>query len=128
MYLLIGGDETNTKVNNPVSSLTQYYHDEKSEHLIEFIGEISKIGFGCFASNEGVLEVEISENITDIGNKCFVHCINLTKCNLYWIGDNIVDYTKLYSNDDTIYVIPKGETDNYIMKGYPSNNLIERGG
>ena len=145
------GDGLTDTVNNPTTSLTHDYTDGVNNHDITFMGEVISLGDGCFGSCAVLTSVTIPDSVTSLGDDCFKYCFGLTSvtipdsvtsigmncfagCHvlvdyqLYWTGNNIITYNRMYmaNNTNTVFTIPNGETANYISKGYPSNKLVER--
>lgn len=145
------GDGTSDTVNNPRNILSHTYTDNKPEHTIKFKGEVisfrnlcfeyrnnltsiwiphtvTSLGYQCFKWCSSLTHVTLSDGVTNIDTQCFYKCTSLIDYELYWTGNNIINYDsgKMPNNTNSIFTIPAGETTNYIAKGYPSNKLVER--
>ena len=53
---------------------------------------------------------------------------NIIDYQLYWTNDDIIYWSNDYMpiNENTIFTIPRGETQNYIDYDYPEELLVER--
>lgn len=81
-----------------------------------------------FGNCENLTSVSISDTVDEMED-CFNNCNNITDYQLYWTGEDILhwDTNIMPVNENTIFTIPHGETQNYINKDYPEDALVERG-
>lgn len=81
-----------------------------------------------FSNCENLTSVSISDTVDEMED-CFDNCDNITDYQLYWTGEGILhwDTNIMPINENTIFTIPHGETQNYIDKDYPKDALVERG-
>lgn len=89
---------------------------------------IDTLPLQCFFSCTKLTSITIPSSIKQIGNLCFGECSALVDYQLYWKNSNIITYNNniMPNNINTTFTIPKGQTQNYINKGYPANKLFER--
>ena len=81
----------------------------------------------AFTDCENLTFVSIPDTVTFMTNS-FYNCDNITDYQLYWTNEKIIDWDAdtMPTNEDTIFTIPQGETQNYINHGYPEDFLVER--
>lgn len=86
----------------------------------DYIGE-------AFTDCENLTFVSIPDTVTFMINS-FYNCDNITDYQLYWTNEKIInwDADTMPTNEDTIFTIPQGETQNYIDHDYPEELLVER--
>lgn len=82
----------------------------------------------AFTGCENLTSVSIPNTVTYM-EEAFYGCDNITDYQLYWTNEKILhwDTDKMPVNENTIFTIPHGETQNYIDKDYPEDALVERG-
>lgn len=85
-----------------------------------YIGEAFN---GC----ENLTSVSIPNTVTFMDGS-FNSCDNIVDYQLYWTNNNIIDWDNnvMPANENTIFTIPHGETQNYINYNYPEDALVER--
>lgn len=89
---------------------------------------VTSISDYCFYACSGLTSVTIPSNVTNLGSNCFCWCDSLNTYQLYWTGNNIITYdnSKMPNNTNTKFYVPQGQKTNYVNKGYPSADVIER--
>ena len=82
----------------------------------------------AFDGCENLTSVSIPNTVTFM-ESAFYGCDNITDYQLYWTDEWVMhwDADKMPVNENTIFTIPHGETQNYIDKDYPEDALVERG-
>ena len=89
---------------------------------------VTTLGEGCFQECTGLTSVTIPNSVVSIGGTCFWNCGALIDYQLYWeIPPKTWSSYDMPYNTNTLFIIPVGETSNYISKGYPSTKIVERG-
>lgn len=90
---------------------------------------VTSLGEMCFLNCTGLTSLIIPSGVTSIGRYCFGGCSSLVDYELYWTDTHIIPYdsSKMPNNTNSLFIIPVGETSNYISKGYPSAKIVERG-
>lgn len=96
---------------------------------IEIPLSVTNLGDSCFNNCTGLTSINIPSSVTSLGVACFLNCSSLNNYLLNWTSSSTIiayDSDKMPSRElDTVFTIPKGTTQLYIDKGYPSNNLDE---
>lgn len=82
----------------------------------------------AFNGCENLTSVSIPNTVTFMDSS-FNSCDNIVDYQLYWTNNNIIDWDNnvMPANENTIFTIPHGETQNYINYNYPEDALVERG-
>lgn len=132
-YMTINlGDGTIESLSSGKKIPTHTYASSTLHDVIISGYNITSIGAGTFITSNGQAfeSISIPPNITNIqSNSINVQSLLSTfTYQLYWKGDNIITYdsNKIPTADNTTIIIPYGEEDNYIAKGYPSDKIQER--
>lgn len=145
--------EHTIKFNGEVTGIGNQCFERRSNLISIWIPyTVTSIGYKCFIGCTGLTRVTLPDGVTSLEAQCFYNCTSLTSViipnsvtnlkdycfgnctalidyQLYWIGDNIITYNRnrMPNNTNSIFTIPIGETTNYVVKGYPSSKLVERG-
>lgn len=90
---------------------------------------VTTLGDGCFDGCTGLESITIPSTVTSIGSDSFNGCESLVDVQLYWIGNQIINYseTSFWSLvPHPTLTIPTGTTTDYTQEDYPSEHLQER--
>jgi len=71
------GDDTGL-VEYTGGKLSHTFTDELNSHTVRVYGDITSLGYSCFASCTGLISVEIPSSVTTLGEACFGDCDKLT--------------------------------------------------
>lgn len=87
----------------------------------------TKYIYSAFNNCNSLKSVSISSSVTNM-YESFLNSNYITDYQLYWTNDNIIgwDNDRMPVNENTIFNIPYGETQNYIANDYPEELLVER--
>lgn len=77
----INAAESDFEFDAATGTITKYTGTDATVVVPSTIGSVAvkKIGADCFASNEKIISVEISQGVTEIGEEAFLNCPNLKK-------------------------------------------------
>lgn len=86
---------------------------------------VYSLGDSCFYGS-GLEEITLPRSINSIGAYAFDRC-KIETYKLKWIENEIIPYTanRFPVIDETVFIIPYGETANYVAKNYPADRLEE---
>lgn len=115
------------EIPNGVTYLNGTFNSS-SVSSISLPNTLTSIGYSTFQSNNSLTSISIPSTVTNIAPYNFTRCPNLNDYQLYWDNPPVTysSSTMMQENTNTYYTIPKGTTDNYIAKSFPSDKLIER--
>ena len=124
------GNDACTKVwmNDSIHSiLNDAFIRNYSLTSVKLPSKLTYLGGDCFRYCGNLLEIELPETISKINAYAFYNCTNLRKYILNWT-QNIYRYNsnELPVNQDTIFSIPYGTTQDYVDARYPVSRLVER--
>lgn len=115
-------------IPNSVTSISGAFKNCTSLTTIVIPSSVTELVWSAFAGCTGLTSVTIPASVVDFYGYVFNDCDLITEYQLYWVEDIITyDEDNMPANNDTVFVIPQGTTDDYIDANYPSDKLFERG-
>ena len=88
---------------------------------------VTELTWSAFADCTSLTSVTIPSSVIDFYGYVFDGCDSLIDYQLYWTSEiPTYDSDNMPDNENAIFTIPYGKTEDYEEAGYPSEKLVER--
>lgn len=88
---------------------------------------VTELTWSAFENCTSLTSVTIPSSVIDFYGYVFNSCDSLIDYQLYWTSEiPSYDSDNMPDNENTVFTIPYGKTEDYVEAGYPSEKLVER--
>ena len=124
----------NYEWDSGVTLINNYYDDSTGEGILEFDGELTKIGYQAFAYCGSLTSITIPDSITTIGDFAFGDCYSLTSITIpdsvttigtgaFCVCSNLVEFNGKFASEDGRCLIVDSTLNSFAPAGLTSYSI-----